>query len=159
MEVHQPYTSYGWSVKNGAQYISLQSPCFRCLNLFIVVPPPRPTQSTDPPDSCRIREPLCTLKEGMYYPHYTSLALQFRTAVVDHETAVQPTAETPRLARGCDPFSTQDSAELSEEAERLHQRWLELELITWQLSGITSIRSEKPSKIKRTFAERCTGSG
>ena len=58
----------------------------------------------DPPDACRILEPLCPFTEEKYYPPYTHLAREIRAAVADPETAVQFTAEAPRLECGVNYF-------------------------------------------------------
>ena len=77
----------------------------------------------DPTDSCRIREHHCPLREGLYYMPLVQAPQEIGTAIAEPATAVQPTAEPPRPEHGVDKCRTQESEELSEETERLHQRW------------------------------------
>ena len=83
----------------------------------------------DPRDLCRIWKPSCPLTEVMYYSLFVPAPQEIGAAVAEPESAVHPTAEVlhRRTAHGGDHFRTQDIEELSEEAERLNQRWCDLE--------------------------------
>ena len=59
--------------------------------------------------------------------HFVQAPHEIGTAVAEPASAVQPTAEAQRQTRGGDYFHTQDSEELSEEAESLNDRWWDLE--------------------------------
>ena len=63
----------------------------------------------------------------MYYTFFVQTPQEISTAVAAPVTAVQPTVEAPRLQRFVNKFRTPESEELSKKAERLNDRWLELE--------------------------------
>ena len=98
------------------------TPAFVALIFSLLCPHPLNPQSMDHTDSCSIREPTCPLTEAMYYTPFVQASQEIGTAVAAPATAVQPTAEAPRLQRRVDYLGTQDSEELSDEAEHLNDR-------------------------------------
>ena len=106
----------------------------------------------DPLEPCRIREPLCPLTEEMYYQLFVQSRQETGTAVSEPDSAVRTTAEVQHhmVACGVDNSRTQESEELSEEAERLNDRWWDLE----QQAGEEAVARHNISLERQAFQDK-----
>ena len=109
----------------------------------------------DPLALCRIRQPLFPLTEERYYQLFVQSRQETGTAVSEPDSAVRTTAEVQhhRVACGVDNSRTQESEELSEEAERLNDRWWDLE----QQAGEKAVARHNISRERRFFPDKTSG--